>query len=101
MSGGTVTKTGGGVVSISSGTGGTGTINQSGGVFTNTTSATFLGESWNGDGNGTWNLTGGDAVATKFFGMMKRSQEERLPYGWERCAPSTTKREELVSGGNG
>jgi len=46
-------------------------------------------------------LTGGDAVATKFFGMMKRSQEERLPYGWERCAPSTTKREELVSGGNG
>ncbi len=62
MSGGTVTKTGGGVVTISSGTGGTGTINQSGGVFTNTTSATFLGESWNGDGNGTWNLTGGDAV---------------------------------------
>ena len=62
MTGGTVTKTGGGVVTISTGTGGTGTINQSGGVFTNTTSATFLGESWNGDGNGTWNLTGGDAV---------------------------------------
>ena len=62
MSGGTVTKTGGGVVTISTGTNGTGEINQSGGTFTNTTSATFLGESWNGDGFGTWNLTGGDAV---------------------------------------
>jgi len=62
MSGGTLTKTGGGNVTISTGTNGTGTINQSGGIFTNTASQTFLGESWNGDGNGTWNLTGGEAV---------------------------------------
>ena len=63
MTGGTITKTGGGNLTISTGTGGTGTINQSGGVFTNTTSLTFLGESWNGDGNGTWNLSGtGQAI---------------------------------------
>lgn len=58
MTGGTVNKTGGGNVTISTGTGGTGTINQSAGVFNNTGSQTFLGESWNGDGNGTWNLSG-------------------------------------------
>ncbi len=63
ISGGTLTKTGGGNVTISTGTNGTGTINQSGGVFSNTASQTFLGESWNGDGNGTWNLSGtGQAV---------------------------------------
>ena len=63
MSGGTLTKTGGGNVTISTGTNGTGTINQTGGVFNNTASQTFLGESWNGDGNGTWNLSGtGQAV---------------------------------------
>ncbi len=63
MTGGSITKTGGGNVTISTGTGGTGTINQSGGVFTNTTSQTWLGESWNGNGNGTWNLSGtGQAV---------------------------------------
>ncbi len=63
MTGGTITKAGGGNITISTGTNGTGTINQSGGVFTNTTSLTFLGESWNGDGNGTWNLSGtGQAI---------------------------------------
>jgi autotransporter-associated beta strand protein len=58
MTGGTVNKTGGGNVTISTGTGGTGTINQSAGVFNNPNSQTFVGESWNGDGNGTWNLSG-------------------------------------------
>ena len=58
MTGGSVTKAGGGNVTISTGTGGSGTVNQSGGVFTNTSSLTFLGESWNGDGNGMWNLSG-------------------------------------------
>ena len=63
LTGGSITKTGGGNVTISTGTNGTGTINQSGGVFTNTTSATWIGESWNGDGAGTWNLSGtGQAI---------------------------------------
>lgn len=58
MSGGTVNKTGGGNVTISTGTGGNGTINQTGGVFNNTGSSTYVGESFTGDGNGTWNLSG-------------------------------------------
>jgi autotransporter-associated beta strand protein len=58
MTGGTVNKTGGGNLTISTGTGGTGVINQSAGVFNNLNSQTFVGESWNGDGNGTWNLSG-------------------------------------------
>ena len=65
MTGGSITKAGDSTtnVTISTGTGGTGTVNQSGGVFTNTTSQTWIGESWNGDGNGTWNLSGtGQAV---------------------------------------
>ncbi len=63
LTGGSITKAGAGNVTISTGTNGTGTINQSGGVFTNTTSATWIGESWNGDGAGTWNLSGtGQAI---------------------------------------
>lgn len=58
MTGGTVNKTGAGNVTISTGTGGAASINQSGGIFNNTGSQTFVGESFTGDGNGTWNLSG-------------------------------------------
>lgn len=60
MSGGSVTKSGSSTsVILGIGTTGRGTINQSSGVFTNTVSPTWFGES---DGRGIWNLSG-DAQA--------------------------------------
>ena len=58
ISGGSIIKTGGGNLTITHGTGASGTINQTGGSFTMVT-----GESWIGEdgGNATWNMNGGTA----------------------------------------
>jgi autotransporter-associated beta strand protein len=66
ISGGSMTKGGGGNISIAHG-GGTGTINQTGGAFTSTTGETWIGEDSN---TGTWNLSGGTAT----FGVVHLAQ---------------------------
>lgn len=66
ISGGSMTKGGGGNISIAHG-GGTGTINQTGGAFTSTTGQTWIGEDSN---TGTWNLSGGTAT----FGVVHLAQ---------------------------
>ena len=58
MSGGSVTKTGGGNIVIGAGGGSVGILTQTGGAITNTTSQVWIAE----DGTGTWNMNGGLAV---------------------------------------
>jgi len=55
-----ISKTGinGGNLQIGSGSAGNGSINQNGGVLTNTVTQTWIGD----DGTGTWNMNGGQAI---------------------------------------
>lgn len=57
ISGGSITKTGGGNIVIGAGGGSVGDVNQSGGVITNTTSQMWIAE----NGTGTWTLNSGSA----------------------------------------
>jgi fibronectin-binding autotransporter adhesin len=59
----TLTKAGGGNLTIGSGGGSTGTLNQTGGTLTNTGSETYIAE---GGTAGTWNLSGGTVNAALF-----------------------------------
>ncbi len=58
ISGGSMTKNGGGNISIAHGTGASGTVNQTGGSFTCTSGETWIGED---NGPGIWNISGGTA----------------------------------------
>jgi autotransporter-associated beta strand protein len=57
LSGGSITKTGGGNIVIGAGGGSVGTLTQTGGTLTNATSQVWVGE----NGTGTWDLNGGSA----------------------------------------
>jgi autotransporter-associated beta strand protein len=63
ISGGSMTKAGGGNISITHGSGASGTINQTGGSFTCASGETWVGED---SGTGTWNLINGTAT----FGLV-------------------------------
>ncbi|HLP77855.1 MAG TPA: autotransporter-associated beta strand repeat-containing protein, partial [Candidatus Paceibacterota bacterium] len=58
ISGGSMTKNGGGNISITHGGGASGTVIQSGGVFTCTSGETWIGED---SGPGVWTISGGTA----------------------------------------
>jgi hypothetical protein len=58
ISGGSLTKAGDNTSHLTIGSGGVGTVNQTGGTIINTVSDTFIGESQ----TGTWNLNAGTAV---------------------------------------
>src|SRR5439155_10410266 len=66
VSGGSVTKTGGGNIVIGAGGGSVGILTQTGGTITNTTSESWIAE----DGTGTWNLNAGSA----YLGMVHIAQ---------------------------
>lgn len=59
ITGGSMTKQGGGNVSITHGGGATATVNQSGGTFTVASGETWIGED---SGPATWNMNGGTAT---------------------------------------
>jgi len=59
ISGGTMVKTGGGNVTITHGSGASGTVNQTGGSFTCASGETWIGED---SGTATWNLNAGTAA---------------------------------------
>ena len=67
LSGGSLTMGGGGNLSIAHNSGASGTVNQTGGAFTNVASETWIGE--NGAA-GTWNMSGGTAA----FGVVHLAQ---------------------------
>lgn len=67
ISGGSMTKAGGGNISITHGSGASGTINQTGGAFTCATGQAWVGED---NGTGTWNMDGGTAT----FGVVHLAQ---------------------------
>lgn len=62
LSGGTITKTGGGDVTIGSGNGGSGTLDATGGLLDGSASRLFVGE--NGSGIATLNVSGSAEVRT-------------------------------------
>ncbi|HZI32311.1 MAG TPA: autotransporter-associated beta strand repeat-containing protein, partial [Candidatus Binatia bacterium] len=59
---GSMTKSGGGNISIAHNDNAHGTVNIYGGAFTNTTSETWVGENGGNTAKGTWNMYGGVAV---------------------------------------
>lgn len=60
--GGSMTKSGGGNISIAHNDNAHGTVNMYGGAFTNTTSQTWVGENGGNTAKGEWNMYGGVAV---------------------------------------
>ncbi|MGC3959939.1 MAG: autotransporter-associated beta strand repeat-containing protein [Verrucomicrobiota bacterium] len=60
--GGSMTKSGGGNISITHNDNAHGTVNMYGGAFTNTTSETWVGENGGNTAKGEWNMYGGTAV---------------------------------------